>query len=137
MERIHREWFRRYQDLYRPKTAEYIRKGATVSDDQLELMRSKQIKLREELTMKLEHEGVSVLICPSTDDTAPEGLESTGDPVMNIPWSNSGLPTVSLPIGIDESRLPIGLQIVGFFNDDESLLKNTTEIKTLVDDFRR
>ena len=86
--------------------------------------------------MKLKYEGVSALICPSTNDTAPEGLESTGDPVMNIPWSNSGLPTVSLPIGVDESGLPIGLQIVGFFNDDESLLKNTTKIKTWVDDLR-
>ena len=104
MERIHREWFRRYHNLYRPKTTEYIRKGATVSDDQLELMRSRQIKLREELTMKLKYEGVSALICPSTNDTAPEGLESTGDPVMNIPWSNSGLPTVSLPIGVDDLR---------------------------------
>jgi len=128
VERIHRKWFKRYRDLYRPRTAEYFRKGAEISDEQLELARAKQVELREALTIRMKHEGVSALVCPSASDNAPAGLGSTGDPVMNIPWTNSGLPTVSLPVGVDKLELPHGLQVVGFFNEDEVLIQNATEL---------
>ncbi|MCZ7669145.1 MAG: hypothetical protein M5U34_19120 [Chloroflexi bacterium] len=29
----------------------------------------------------------------------PAGLESTGDPVMDLPWTYAGLPTLTLPAG--------------------------------------
>ena len=53
------------------------------------------------------------VVCPSTVDTAPEGLEWTGSPAFNVPWSLTGLPSVTVPIGLSKDRLPIGLQIVG------------------------
>lgn len=53
------------------------------------------------------------VVCPSTVDTAPEGLEWTGSPAFNAPWSLTGLPSVTVPMGLSKDRLPIGLQIVG------------------------
>ena len=52
------------------------------------------------------------LLCLATPTPAP-GLETTGDPRFNSPWSYAGLPTVSLPVGVSPAGLPIGLQCVG------------------------
>ena len=64
---------------------------------------------------------------------APRGLGSTGDPVMNIPWSQAGLPAITLPAGANADGLPMGLQIAGSFGEDEALLSVAATIeKSLV-----
>ncbi|MFB6255591.1 MAG: amidase, partial [Haloplanus sp.] len=52
---------------------------------------------------------------------APEGTDDTGDPVMNLPWTNAGVPVLTVPCG-RVGDLPLGLQVVAPFGDDESLL---------------
>jgi Asp-tRNA(Asn)/Glu-tRNA(Gln) amidotransferase A subunit family amidase len=41
---------------------------------------------------------------------------------MNLPWTQAGLPALSLPAGKNEEELPLGLQVVGNWYKDESLL---------------
>jgi len=41
---------------------------------------------------------------------------------MQLPWTHAGLPVVTLPWGTAANGLPLGLQIVGRFMDDERLL---------------
>jgi amidase len=53
------------------------------------------------------------VICPSTTDTAPKGLEWTGSPAFNAPWSLTGFPSITVPSGTAPNGLPLGLQIVG------------------------
>ena len=53
------------------------------------------------------------VVCPSSVDTAPEGLEWTGSPAFNAPWSLTGLPSVTVPMGLAANKLPIGLQLIG------------------------
>ena len=53
---------------------------------------------------------------------APRGLDSTGDPVMNIPWSQAGMPGVCLPAGRNAAGLPLGLQVSARWWADEALL---------------
>jgi amidase len=52
-----------------------------------------------------------VLLTPTTPAPAPEGM-ATGDPQFQIPWSLSGLPSVTVPCGLSTSRLPLGIQLV-------------------------
>ena len=65
---------------------------------------------------------IDLWICPSSIDAAPKGLESTGDPIMNLPWTQAGLPAMNLPAGKNQAGLPLGLQLVGNWNKDEALL---------------
>ena len=51
----------------------------------------------------------------------PVGLASTGDPVMNLPWTQAGVPTLGIPAGLGEAGMPIGLQLAARFGDDASL----------------
>jgi len=63
-----------------------------------------------------------VLITPSTTGEAPEGLESTGNPVMNRVWTLLHVPCVTIPVARGPSGMPVGLQVVGRFADDARTL---------------
>jgi Asp-tRNA(Asn)/Glu-tRNA(Gln) amidotransferase A subunit family amidase len=52
---------------------------------------------------------------------APLGLGSTGNGVFGVPGSLLGVPAVSLPL-LQAEQLPLGLQAIGFFDGDASLI---------------
>jgi Asp-tRNA(Asn)/Glu-tRNA(Gln) amidotransferase A subunit family amidase len=122
----HRDWFREFEDRYHPKTAELIRSGMKTSTQDLQAALLGREELRNELKTAAVGAGIDLWIAPSAPDVAPNGIESTGDPVMNLPWTHSGLPAVSLPSGYSGEGLPFGLQIVGPWLGDEVLLAWTT-----------
>ena len=41
---------------------------------------------------------------------------------MNLPWTHAGMPAVTLPAGRAANGLPLGLQLVARFGEDEALL---------------
>jgi len=57
--------------------------------------------------------GFDALVTPATPTAAPASLASTGDPRFNSPWSFAGVPTVSIPIALVQSGLPVSLQLIG------------------------
>ncbi|MEM7357332.1 MAG: amidase family protein, partial [Acidobacteriota bacterium] len=75
-----------------------------------------------QLVGAMEEAEIDLWITPAAPGAAPAGLDSTGDPVMNLPWSQAGLPSLSLPAGRNAQRLPLGLQAIGRWWADESLL---------------
>ena len=62
------------------------------------------------------------LLTPSAPGPAPASLASTGDPVFNRAWTLFGVPCVTLPFGAAPNGLPLGVQLVGAFDDDMRLL---------------
>ena len=54
---------------------------------------------------------------------APEGLANTGDASFCSLWTQAGLPAVTIPSGLGPRGLPLGLQIVGRYRDDERALQ--------------
>jgi Asp-tRNA(Asn)/Glu-tRNA(Gln) amidotransferase A subunit family amidase len=48
---------------------------------------------------------------PSTPTTAP-GAETTGDARFNAPWSYAHWPAITIPCGLGDDGLPVGLQLV-------------------------
>jgi Asp-tRNA(Asn)/Glu-tRNA(Gln) amidotransferase A subunit family amidase len=65
-------------------------------------------------------EKVDAVISVTAPGAAPVGLETTGNPVFVVPGSLLGAPGVSLPV-LDDGGLPLGLQILGFPQDDMAL----------------
>ena len=116
------DWFAAYAPLYRPRTAALIGEGQKVSQVELEEARAGREELRGDLEMRMDRAGIDVWISPAALGSAPAGLESTGDPIMNLPWTHAGLPTVTVPAGVAGSGLPLGLQISARFMHDERLL---------------
>jgi len=64
------------------------------------------------------------VITPATTGPAPEGLDTTGDPIMNTIWTFCGTPTLSLPLMQNDDGLPFGVQLVGEKNDDARLFRS-------------
>lgn len=119
---VHAEWFARYGDLYRPRTADLIREGQKVSAAEVAESREGQQRYREALQELMDREGIDLWVCPAAPGPAPKGIQSTGNPIMNLPWTYMGLPAVTVPAGKAANGLPLGLQCVARWMADEALL---------------
>lgn len=117
----HAAWLDEHLQLYRPRTREILQRGRQVSTADLNGARAGRLRLRQQLQAAMDDAGINVWICPAAPGPAPAGLASTGDPIMNLPWTHAGLPALSLPAGFVQG-LPVGLQCVGRFGADEQLL---------------
>jgi Asp-tRNA(Asn)/Glu-tRNA(Gln) amidotransferase A subunit family amidase len=130
--RFHRPWLSRFRSLYRAPTLELIDRGEVIPDAELAALLQECAGLREELEEARRRAGAIAWVCPAAKGPAPRGLESTGDPVMNLPWTQSGLPAVVVPAGF-VGHLPMGLQLVGEWWGDEALLALAVQLATVVD----
>src|SRR6266498_261527 len=119
---VHADWFSKYQSLYSTKFTELIQRGQQITNSQLQKALGAREKFSAELTQIMNENDIDLWITPSTIGPAPKGLESTGDPVMNLPWTQAGLPAINLPTGKSQDGLPMGLQVVCNWYKDESLL---------------
>lgn len=130
--RTHAEWFDRYEARYRPRSAALMRAGHDVDAASLADARAGRLRLRAELEQVMAAEGIDLWLSPPAPGAAPAGLESTGDPIMNLPWTHAGLPTVSVPAGLSDAGLPLGLQCSARFGADEVLLGSIGAIAAVV-----
>jgi amidase len=70
-------------------------------------------------------EDYDLLLTPSAMGEAPEGLDATGDPIFSRMWTLLHVPSVTVPISMGPSGLPIGAQFVARFRADDALLQMT------------
>lgn len=132
MSMVHFALMVNWENLYSPKTRETIEKGLLVADDELMGLREKRLAWRQEIEALMAIEGVDYWLTPATTDHAPSGLSYTGDPVMSLPWTYSGLPTITLPAGLDSKNgLPHGIQLAGRFGRDEILVREARLVEAL------
>ncbi len=129
MASVHAAWFAQYEQLYRPRTAEAIRQGQAIGVEELAAARAGCLKLRRELQALMVQEEIDLWLCPAAPGSAPEGIQTTGNAIMNLPWTHAGLPAITLPAGAALNGLPLGLQVVGAFRADEQLLTWARMIK--------
>lgn len=129
---VHKEWFAAEDHHYRAETAALLTQGAMIPAEVVAAARAGREKLRAQFQQQMDRHGIDIWLAPAAVGPAPAGLESTGDPIMNLPWTYSGLPALTIPAGkIDD--LPMGLQLVGRWYGDEILLGLAQQIETALD----
>jgi len=64
-----------------------------------------------------------VLLTPSASGEALKGIESTGSSLFNKSWTLLGVPCVTVPHGCGPQGLPLGVQLVGAYEDDSRVLR--------------
>ena len=89
----------------------------------------KALKLRRAMTdsFKEKLEEYDLLIGPTNTNVAyklgtkkDDALKSFYDDLLTIPVNMAGLPSLSMPIGFNHDKLPIGMQIIGnYFKEDK------------------
>lgn len=64
---------------------------------------------------------VDALLLPTATNVAP-GMETTGDPSLQVPATLAGFPSISLLSGLTSDGLPLAIQLIGAPGEDERLL---------------
>jgi Asp-tRNA(Asn)/Glu-tRNA(Gln) amidotransferase A subunit family amidase len=124
----HKVWFEKYKEKYHPKTAALLNRGKEIRSDMLTMALKGKETLRDHLSSLMSAEGIDLWLSPSAVGAAPKGLDSTGDPIMNLPWTHSGLPTLNIPSGKNPAGLPLGLQVAAGWYEDEKLFAYSQHI---------
>lgn len=119
---VHKEWFDKYEHLYRENTKKIILEGKQVSKEELEKSREGRFIFRAKLEDIMDKNGIDLWVNPSTITDAPKGISQTGNPIINLPWTYAGLPTITIPAGVSKNNLPMGLHFAARYYDDEKLL---------------
>jgi aspartyl-tRNA(Asn)/glutamyl-tRNA(Gln) amidotransferase subunit A len=105
----HSEFHSVHSKLYSSKLRALIESGMLVdARSYLRALRLRKIYQRE-MTQLFGH--VDILLSPGAVDTAPEGLDYTGDPGFSGPWALADFPTLTLPFAVAQNGLPVGVQI--------------------------
>ena len=117
---VHRERFAQKKDQYGPKIREFVERGLDTPAWEYIRALEMQRRFRRETDRVLAR--FDVILTPATPAPAPAGIESTGDPSFNLPWSLSGHPVVSLPCALAPSGLPVSIQLTGAAFEEGRLL---------------
>jgi aspartyl-tRNA(Asn)/glutamyl-tRNA(Gln) amidotransferase subunit A len=127
----HEEGIAERYALYGPKIAGLVRDGATkLATDYVRAVRA-----RPEITRDIEQMlmGCDAILTPTTPAPAPRNMSITGDPSYLIPFSYAGLPAISLPSGVTNWGLPLGVQLAGRRGGDGSLLATAAWCERVID----
>jgi aspartyl-tRNA(Asn)/glutamyl-tRNA(Gln) amidotransferase subunit A len=116
-------------DCLPPRLRTLLETGRAVSGAEVEAARRCREVQRQAIQRLLE--GPTFLIGPAATGAAP-GPETTGDAVMNAPWSFLGLPTLALPLALDAGGLPLGLQLIGPEGAESLLLRAGVAIERIL-----
>jgi aspartyl-tRNA(Asn)/glutamyl-tRNA(Gln) amidotransferase subunit A len=119
---FHREMLEQHPDRYHSWTRATIELGRSIPAAQYILARREMERLRATAGEHLLR-NVDVLITPTAPGVAFK-LGSDRDLVFlrnTAPWNLYGLPTISIPCGFSKGGLPIGLQITGARDRDDTV----------------
>lgn len=81
------------------------------------------LRLREVLSREISFvfDDFDVLLAPATEDVAPMGISSTGNPVYSAIGTLCRTPTLCMPLLSGENNLPMGVQLIGPWGKDAKL----------------
>jgi len=97
--------------------------GSMVSDAQLAHAQEILVKWRSRLERVMSD--IDVLLTPAAKGEAPEDLSSTGDPLFNRAWTALHVPCICYPVGTGPHGMPLAVQVVGRFGQDDALILRT------------
>ena len=128
----HRDKIASSPELYDPETLRRVKNGAEIGESEYRSAKARMDAVRREIA-KLFRD-VDVLVMPTIPVPAPRVSDLLKDisklrPAEVLLLRNTrpvnvwGLPAISIPCGITSQGMPIGLQIVGSPNGEETVLR--------------
>jgi aspartyl-tRNA(Asn)/glutamyl-tRNA(Gln) amidotransferase subunit A len=129
---INRHWLREHYHDFVPHVAKGLAVGMTITASEYLTVQRARHRIREALRATFEE--VNIIAAPTTARVAPllsEGVRGNGDDARHASYNHSnllrfpsmlGLPGCSLPCGLNSEGLPVGLQLVGAWFADQTVL---------------
>ncbi len=106
---FHQPMYEKQAQDYQPKLREMLGRGLAI--DAVSYSRAKERRLQFVTDMELLAEKADVLLTPSTPTPALADLSNTGNTIFQGPWTYCGLPAITIPSGLAQSGLPLGIQL--------------------------
>ena len=97
-----------------------ILEGRSIDDAGLLASQGEADAFRNTAAARLD--GLDAILTVPAAGEAPVGLESTGDPLFNKIWTLLRWPCVTVPVGVGDAGLPLGVQIVTGYGEDAKAL---------------
>ncbi|MEV0261972.1 amidase [Streptomyces sp. NPDC050617] len=130
--RAHADWFSRHERYYREETVAAIRQGHGIARADYEGALRFRGEFRARLSRTMEEAGIDLWIMPAAPGPAPRGIATTGNAIMNLPWSYAGAPALTVPADRTADGLPLGLQTAAAPGADEYLIASGAGIEAAV-----
>ena len=140
---VNRRWFReRHQDFV-PHIARGLAVGMTITASEYLTVQRARHRIRE--AVRAAYEKIDIIASPTTARIAPllsEGLKGSGDDTRHASYNQSnllrfpsmlGLPGCSLPIGSSPGGMPIGMQLIGIWFADQTVLNAALAYQSATD----
>ena len=104
----HEEVFRQRKDDYSPQIRANIEMGMlTPGVRYLQASRLRRVVCRELNEIARRYDA---LLVPTAPSEAPD-TSTTGDPVLQVPWTFAGMPSINVPSGLSANGLPLGVTL--------------------------
>ncbi len=130
---VHHEHLRINPDLIRDDIRSRFEVGALVSADTYLRALAAREAVRDSIARVYREHSLNTIAVPTLAATAPladdpivslpDGDEGAGPALtrLTMPWNATGQPVISVPCGMDENGLPIGLSFVGRPDEEVAL----------------
>ena len=107
---FHEPMYRTQAEDYQPKLRAMLADGLATDG----ISYSRALERRRQFTddMRQLSARCDVMLTPATPAPSQPDRTNTGDPAFQGPWTSCGLPAISLPSGLAQSGLPMGIQLV-------------------------
>ena len=131
---FHEPMYRNRSEEYQPLLREMLRWGLEI--DSITYSRALERRLQFIADMVRTAAQVDVLLTPSTPKPAQPDLTNTGNPMFQGPWTSCGLPAISVPSGLAESGMPLGIQLASSHYQEARLLSAARWCELVLDGFQ-
>ena len=140
---INRHWFRERHQDYVPHVSRGIAVGMTITASEYLTAQCARHKIRE--AVRATYEKIDIIASPTTARVAPllsDGLRGNGDDTRHASYNHSnllrfpsmlGLPGCSLPCGMSPENMPIGMQLIGAWFADQTVLNAACAFQSSTD----
>jgi aspartyl-tRNA(Asn)/glutamyl-tRNA(Gln) amidotransferase subunit A len=140
---VNRRWFREHYRDFVPQVGRGIAAGMTITASEYLTVQRARHRIREAL--KAAYEKVHIIASPTTTRVAPllsEGAKGNGDDTRHASFNHSnllrfpsmlGLPGCSLPCGVGPEDMPIGMQLIGTWFSDQTVLNSALAFQSATD----
>jgi aspartyl-tRNA(Asn)/glutamyl-tRNA(Gln) amidotransferase subunit A len=140
---INRRWFREHYHDFVPHVARGLAVGMAITASEYLTAQRARHRIRE--AVRTTYEKVDIIAAPTTARVAPplsEGVRGNGDDARHASYNQSnllrfpsmlGLPGCSLPCGNNPEGLPIGMQLIGPWFADQTVLNSAAAYQSKSD----